>query len=218
MPTVEQAIRELRHAACTALAADTPLPPGISCVAEHMTLSIAVEFDATGATGDHVGLRIATGPATAQHHLTLEFRIGTSAAVERPSAHTAPQLPVGSAGSGPREPSVLTALAAIFGTPGFDSSARATVFRDALEELSEAQRGHVLASLGTAASPDEEDAVTRARHRIGRLAGSGPAGRDQGPALLSQLAQRVSVETLIQQAAEHWRTPSDWAGASVDAA
>jgi hypothetical protein len=44
-----------------------------------------------------------------------------------------------------------------------------------------------------------------------RLACSGPLKAEQGPAKLRELALRESIGALIQQAAIHWRTPSEWA-------
>ena len=113
------------------------------------------------------------------------------------------------------ESAQVAALSEVFGAPGFDSSARATVFRETLEELDEAECQAVLTSLGTPAPEGEEPALSRARHLVQRLAGSGPAGPRRGPELLRQLASRVPAGVLIRLAAERWRTQSEWAAASV---
>lgn len=205
MPTVEQTVRELRREIINAIGDQTPLPDGASWVADRVTLSLAVHLQPAGDPGRFT---VAVDPTAESHRITVEFRITSSDHVT-PRIH--PQQPASPMDERIAVKPVHVALAEVFGAPGFDSSARATVFREALEELSTLQRHQVLTSLEGPATPDEDAVVTRARHRILRLVGSGPAGREQGSALLRQLALRESTQALIQQAAEHWRTPSDWA-------
>jgi hypothetical protein len=211
MNSVEMAIRELRQAALAALAEGTSLPPGVACVAERLTLSLAVRFHPSDDDRESGRCDVASDADSALHHLTLEFRLGPPAAVKaagHPTDATETLAPVGKL---PPDVSAVAILSEILGAPGFDSSARATVFRETLEELGEVQRRQVLASLGSPASDSEDPPVTQARHRIHRLSGTGPAGKDRGPKLLRELAARHPAESLIQLAKTHWRTPSQWA-------
>lgn len=212
MNSVETAIRELRRAALAALAEGTSLPPGVACVAERLTLSLAVRFPLAEADRESGRCDVASGEADgALHRLTLEFRLGPPTAAEA-AVHSTNTIETRALeGKLPPDVSAVGVLSDILGAPGFDSSARATVFRETLEELGEGQRRQVLASLGSPASDSEDPPVTQARHRIYRLSGTGPAGKDRGPKLLRELAARHSAESLIQLAKTHWRTPSEWA-------
>lgn len=211
MNSVEVAIRELRQAALAALVEGTSLPPGVTCVAERLTLSLAVRFHPSDGDSESSRCDVASDANGALHHLTLEFRLGPQPAAEAAGHPTDATETLPPAGKLPPDVSAVAVLSDILGAPGFDSSARATVFRETLEELGEGQRRQVLASLGSPASENEDPPVTQARHRIHRLSGTGPAGKDRGPMLLRELAARHPAESLIQLAKTHWRTPSEWA-------
>lgn len=214
MLTVEQAIRALRREILTALAEDATLPRGATFSAERVTISLAVRMDpATVAAGGPGALQIAEDPGPSDHRVTVEFRLGEiPLAVPATSVSSAPapsaDLPITAAPDGSM---AFAGLARVFGAPGFDSSARATVFRETLEELDAAQQRQALLGLGDPSSAGEDPAVVRARHLIRRLAASGPAGSTHGPRLLRELATRCPVEDLVALAASRWRTQSEWA-------
>lgn len=214
MLTVEQAVRALRREILTALAEDATLPRGATFSAERVTISLAVRIDpATVAAGGPDALHVAEDPGPSDHRVTVEFRLGevllpspemTVSSAPAPSA----DLPTS---ADPDGSSAFAGLARILGTPGFDSSARATVFRETLEELDAAQQRQALLGLGDPPSAGEDPAVIRARHLIRRLAASGPAGSIHGPRLLRELATRFPVEDQVALAASRWRTQSEWA-------
>lgn len=210
MLSVQKTIRALRRQILAALADDTAVPEGVSLVADRVSVSLAVQIHATEPAEDPGWLVVATEPASCLHHVTIEFNLSTAGQTEiRPTLLFKPARPA-EAGANGAEPRNFAVLSEVFGAPGFDSSARATVFREALEELSEEQRRRVLVSLGNLPSPGEEAIVSQARHLIQRLAASGPAGPEHGPAKLRHLASMGSVRELIQLA-ERWRTQSEWA-------
>lgn len=216
MLSVEQAVSMLRREIQSALAADLPLPGGVTWSADRISLSLGLRFQEPAERGSENGqLVVATGPADCVHHLTVEFKLPAASLTQPPAGVTAESPAVPVAAPGPAESPYFATLAEVFGAPGFDSSARATVFREALEELSELQRQTVLLSLGTPTAINEEPAVARARHLLQRLASKGPAGPERGPELLRQLAGQAPVQTLIRLAAERWRTQSEWAATSV---
>ncbi len=216
MLTVEQAVRALRREILTALAEDAMLPRGTTFAAERVTISLAVRIDsarvAAGGTG---ALQVAEDPGPSDHRVTVEFRLG-----ESPLPIPLPETTVSSAPAPSADPattadpdgsSAFAGLARILGAPGFDSSARATVFREAMEELDAAQQRQALLGLGDPPAVGEDPAVVRARHLVRRLAASGPAGSTDGPRLLRELAMRIPVEDLLALAVRRWRTQSEWA-------
>ena len=217
MLTVRQTIRALRREILAALAEDATLPRGASFSAERVTISLAVRIDPARVADDGPGaFQVAADPGPSDHRITVEFRSG-EATVQVPETAVPPM-----AAPSPEPAKVVTpggsaafsGLVQIFGEPGFDSSARATVFREALDELDLAQQRQVMLGLGDAHSAGEDPAVIRARHLVRRLAGSGPAGSTHGPRLLRELAARCPVEDLVALAGSRWRTQSEWAAAA----
>ena len=216
MSTLEHAIRELRREVLAGLENGGPLPSNVACTADRMTLSIAVHLHPENGSGELARFSVATERTDALHRVDIEFKV-TPAAPEPPVAaqpghsQSPPPRPDHKIETLSQTTSLLAALSEVFGAPGFDSSARATVFRDVLEELDADQQRHVLLSLELPAEPGEEMPITLARHRMLRLACSGPAKAERGPAVLRELVLREPIDTLVQQAAVHWRTPSEWA-------
>lgn len=221
MLSVEQTVRALRREILAALAEDVPLPGGVSLVADRVSIVLGLQFQATA--GDGGGLVVAADASACVHHLTLEFKLQPTALPGQLAEGDAAAI-TSAPGAAPitaqaaTESAQVAALSEVFGAPGFDSSARATVFRETLEDLDEAECLAVLTSLGTPAPEGEEPALSRARQLVQRLAGSGPAGPKRGPELLRQLAGRVPAGVLLRLAAERWRTQSEWAAASVSPA
>ncbi len=108
-----------------------------------------------------------------------------------------------------------SALAAIFGPPGFDASARASVFCEIVENLAPSQLEALLAAFTEDAAevplhrPPDAD-VAAARIRVVRLLKLGPAGFPAGLASLLRLLNRPGGEALVRTLREHWKTQSDW--------
>ncbi|MEI6712412.1 MAG: hypothetical protein WCO60_01580 [Verrucomicrobiota bacterium] len=220
MQTIEQTIRELKRAIFAGLRDEARDSQLTSYTAKRITLSLALTIEPTTATGEDVRFTVSANPTAADHRINLEFEIPGEEVTHSATIQKEQIQPEQSSvrleepETAPESPTVFAALSEIFGAPGFDSSARATVFREVLEELPPLERQEVLLSLENPATPDEEAAITDARHRILRLAESGPAKKGHGPALLRRLAKCEPVQSLMLQAAVHWRTPSDWAAES----
>ena len=219
MLTVEQAVRALRREILAGLAEDATLPRNAIFSVDRVTMSLAVRIAPTEvAAGAPVALQVAEDPGPSDHRITVEFRLGETPVpipATTGSSAPAPSADLALVATPDGSPS-FTGLAQILGAPGFDSSARATVFREALEELDTAQQRQVLLGLGDPPSPGEDPAVIRARHLVRRLASSGPAGSKNGPRLLRELATKYPVEDLIALAATRWRTQSEWAAEAAE--
>jgi len=216
MSTLEHAIRELRREVLAGLENGGPLPSNVVCTADRVTLSIAVHLDPENGSGELARFSVATERTNALHRVDIEFKVTPVApaplsAAQPGYSQSPPSLPDHKTETLSAPTSLLAALSEVFGAPGFDSSARATVFRDVLEELDGEQQRHVLLSLELPAEPGEAMLITLARHRMLRLACSGPAKAERGPAVLRELVLREPIDTLVQHAAVHWRTPSEWA-------
>lgn len=104
--------------------------------------------------------------------------------------------------------SPLQRLEAAFGPPGFDSAARATVFREvALEIGAEAVVGllEALIENRTVADPD----IDRSRHGVRRLLERGPAGVGQGARILLDVFRQFPGDSILQWIGAHWRYGTD---------
>jgi hypothetical protein len=99
----------------------------------------------------------------------------------------------------------------VFGAPGFDSSARATVFREALAELSNDQALAVVDSLNGSLVSGTDEVVKRAWFLIGALLRSGPLkSTDRGGAFLAKIFSQHSVQSVIQLIEDRWKSQAEW--------
>lgn len=108
---------------------------------------------------------------------------------------------------------VFQALCGLFGAPGFDSSARACVFREALDGLSDADVAAVITRL---AGPREGEGkvapeLERARELLSRVVRSGPAQSfRRGGEILTTLFALAPVAAVLRLVEERWETQREW--------
>lgn len=95
-------------------------------------------------------------------------------------------------------------LEGVFGPPGFDSAARATVYRESAIELGRDSLQVVLTALMEGRRL-EESGLERARHAIQRLLERGPAGVKSGAAILRDLFGRHPFDPLVTLMEDRWR-------------
>ncbi len=155
--------------------------------------------------GDTSGSESATG-APLFHTVTVEFRVTPDGLV--PSKEDQPET--SPAKEVPAVRQVADLLVPILGAPGFDSSSRATVFREALAGLTDQQVRSVAELLRGHAAPDATPEMVRARQLLSRLVDSGSAGPVRGREILSDVFQRHPIEGILQQVLETWRTQAEW--------
>lgn len=95
-------------------------------------------------------------------------------------------------------------LDGVFGPPGFDSAARATVFRESAIELGPDSLQVVLTALMEGRRL-EESGWERARHAIQRLLERGPAGVKTGAGILRDVFGRNPFDPLLTLMEDRWR-------------
>ena len=108
---------------------------------------------------------------------------------------------------------IFGTLQQVFGAPGFDSSARATVFREALEQLDLEQARAAVARLRPGVSLPAAPAIQRAGNILRGICHSGPlknAGR--GGQLLAALLAHHPLAAVLAVAETEWKTHDDWLG------
>lgn len=99
---------------------------------------------------------------------------------------------------------MMQRLEAAFGPPGFDSAARATVFREvALEVGLDALVELLEALVGKRTVPDA--GIERARQSVMRLLERGPAGVTPGAAILLDVFRQFPEGLILESIGSRWR-------------
>jgi len=106
---------------------------------------------------------------------------------------------------------VIESLSSVFGPPGFDSSARATVFREVFAALSEPQIAALIASFCSGTVPDDDVMLSQARHRINGVFRSGPLRSvERGSEVSAEVLNRYALEPIVRLVQENWKGQNDW--------
>jgi len=106
---------------------------------------------------------------------------------------------------------VIASLSSIFGPPGFDSSARATVFCEVFATLSEPQAAAFIASFSSGTVPDEDATLGTARHRINGVFRSGPLRSvERGSEIFAEVLSQYAIEPIVRLVEEKWKRQNDW--------
>jgi hypothetical protein len=106
---------------------------------------------------------------------------------------------------------VVQSLSSVFGAPGFDSSARATVFREVFAELSGQQAALLVASFTTGTVPEDDEELRNASHRINGILRTGPLRSiERASEVLAKAFDRHELEPVLLLIKEKWKTQSDW--------
>jgi hypothetical protein len=95
-------------------------------------------------------------------------------------------------------------LDGVFGPPGFDSAARATVFRESAMELGPDSLQVVLTALMEGRRL-EESGLERARHALQRLLERGPSGVKSGAGILRDAFSSHPFDPLLTLVEDRWR-------------
>ena len=197
----------LRDDIAHALASGEATPTGVLLTAERASITLSVNLigeTAPGTKSQFVVLPNATGP----HQVTVEFALGGQSQVTGSKPVIPEALPV--APSTTDLEALATSLSGIFGNPGFDSSARATVFRENLTELNPEEAASLIATLGDLPPANETPAAGKARLRIKRLAALVSAEPEAALKSFAQCASHFPVKEIIELAAKRWKTQDDW--------
>lgn len=161
----------------------------------RLTLNFTLEDDGQVAHAEPEG----------RHSVTVEFKVGESGALLPEMIAAAPVVKASVEGD------VIATLSQIFGAPGFDSSARATVFRETFAERSHEQ---VRAAVGALVTPVPEgtDDVTRfAAQMLRGIIQSGPTKTvARGAEMLVAVLSRHRIEEVLRVVEMIWKTQDDW--------
>lgn len=202
-----EVVQSLRHAITAAL---REVESGIAhqrkqgkllLIPERVHLSLNFTLDEAGTQA----LASTSGP----HSVTIEFKAGERLAGATESAastdEAAQDRPAGA------QDEIVSALSRVFGSPGFDSSARATVFREALEGLSRERALAALAAVGSSPSASHSEPMRTVAHRLRGVIQSGPSKTlERGGGILRDVLARHSFEEVLRVAETEWRTQDKW--------
>ncbi|MBM3844941.1 MAG: hypothetical protein FJ405_01475 [Verrucomicrobia bacterium] len=106
---------------------------------------------------------------------------------------------------------VLEGLTRFLGAPGFDSAARATVFREVLEPLSSESLLRVIQCLDGAPHPELEGEIKHAWHRFsGLIRSRGFKSVAEGSRVLGSLFKSHSKHQILGWTQRTWKTQEEW--------
>lgn len=199
MPTLNQAIIAALREVELSLSRQ-PEVGKLSAGLERIQLTLAFSLDTEGTTNTSPG-----GP----HSITMEFKAGDLSVrtVESPAppTATAPNPVADATGE------IVGALSRVFGAPGFDPSARATVFREAVEGMSQEQVLAVLIAVSGSPSAIANDATRMTAHLLRGVIQSGPSkALDSGVHTLRDLLTRHPLAEVLRVVDAEWKTQMAW--------
>jgi hypothetical protein len=216
MQSLRKVISALHHEILAALQEGRDLPKGGRLEADKVVVTLALgisqqKHDAPVELWCHSQEQNAASAPC--HTITIEFRpVLTLAANGSPQLSHEKPAAQGAGLEAAQERKIAESLTMIFGAPGFDSSARATVFREALAGLSDDQARAIMDSLRGMPTPGITPAAARARHLISRLIDSGNAGSARGRDILAEIFYQHSVQSITRLVRELWKTQEEWLG------
>jgi hypothetical protein len=222
MGSLKNIISALQREIAAALEENKAVPACATLQPGKVTLSLDVRFHETKTGGVEITCHQGRGHngTSESSRVTIEFEIASPS--PSPKASPSHSLPVSKSPTPKAPPSariepseaanVKQSLSSIFGAPGFDSSARAAVFRDAVADLSAEQAQMLIQSFSGTPLPDEERAAKRARMLILKLLKTGPMkSAEEGAELLTELFARHDLGALLNLIGRDWNTRENWA-------
>lgn len=172
---------------------------GLPIAPERIRLTLNFTLDAASGS-------VRTEPG-GPHSVTVEFKVGEAGQWQ---PVTAPAVPVASL---PVTNGIIPTLTQVFGAPGFDSSARATVFRETLAERSHEEVVAALLALRQTATPPADEGLRRASQILRGIIQSGPTKNvAQGAETLIALLVEHPLAEVLRVAETTWKTHDDWLG------
>lgn len=200
-------MQSLSHAIATALRevesgiAHQRTQGKLPVVPERIHLSLNFTLDEAGTQ--------AVASAEGPHSVTIEFKAGERLAVAAESA-ASPDEAAHARTTGEKD-RIIRALSQVFGAPGFDSSARATVFREALEGFSRKQALAALSAVTASPSASHPEPMRAAAHRLRGVIQSGPGkALDRGANTLREVLTSHPMELVLLVAETEWKTQEKW--------
>lgn len=199
MPTLSHAINTALRELESGLVAKRE-QASLPLIPERVQLTLSFALDADGTTNASPG-----GP----HSVTIEFKTGDlpgGPAVSPTPLPVPATLPVPDAAG-----EIVAALTQVFGPPGFDSSARATVFREVLEGMSRKQVLAVLAAVTATPTASKDDATRMSAHLLRGVIQTGPTkALDSGVSTLRKVLAHHSLAEVLRAVESEWKTQAAW--------
>jgi hypothetical protein len=202
-------------------------PAGLRLEPERVVISLEIAVEKGEKTGELSYAVLETDPSSSlglnggakqAHTVTIEFKpVQVRPAAATPQESEKKEKPPGpihtKAESADKDWELIRALALVFGEPGFDSSARATVFREALGGMSDGQIRAVMDSLQGAPVSEWDETIRNTRHLILGITRSGPLqSQEQGGEVLMEIFQGRNASEILRLIEEHWKTQDHWLG------
>jgi|GEM_PF-2822452 len=203
----------------------TRLPSGVELQADRVVITLSLHLVPNPTSPDSPLIQVSptSAPVEGQslphalstlHSLTIELRppqLASTPIWAQPQAN-------GSAkpSTNPKPPAKspdewVSVLAQIFGPPGFDSSARASVFCEVLEPFDHSQ---ILLLIRSLLDPNPEHLTPsqkQVRHQILGIIRSGPTeSLTEGAQILADIFENAERDAILQLIHKRWKTQAAW--------
>ncbi len=205
MKTIRESLDGLRRELEAALADQ----PGVRLSADRVRVTLQLALSKQGVWS------ALSGPVRASevgHQIEVEFRVANRPSEERTRTvlEEAPLTASPLELTGEAAQQVVEQLSKFFGAPGFDSSARATVFREALDGVSLETILEAVRTLPDPKAP-KEPSVRQVRHRLSGLVRSGPVGSpSKAVPLLNGIFRGYDLGQVLRLVLATWKTQDEW--------
>lgn len=208
-------IQALRQEIEAGLADPSAQPKDAGLQAETVTLNLSVVLDPAsaemGVTGAARWRPVLRGEEhQSAHTVTVQFRrtppdsrlAAAPVLADKEIPYTPPLTP--------RE-LIAARCIPIFGTPGFDNSARAEVFCELIAEREPTEIASALAAVSGNADVSGDDPQAYLTTRLRRVLGFALVGKEAAAAEMQRLLAEFSQADVLNVLAERWRFGTHWA-------
>jgi hypothetical protein len=221
MKTLRQVIEVFQREVTAALESMKETGQGMDWKPERVTLSLEVILDEAGVPRARFVSPDSKEAGPGGHRLSIEFRLHHSQTMSvpedsLPATRMEQEATQGINTRTEKSESEMTRtyqdLRAVLGEPGFDSSARAAVFCQALQTLSLAQAFALCGALTSPAAEVDDENLRRARHQMLGIIRSGSLKSPERAAeILSRVFEHWPLPSLVQFVTDRWKTNDTWA-------
>ncbi len=216
MTDLQIVLRQLQQEILAALTESSPTPAGVRLEAEsaRLTLQLETEPQSNPAEPDPPRLRLARAdrsPSGGGHSITVEFRIRGPERVGSLEPGKPAALPVPANGTPVlSDDDIAATCERIFGTPGFDNSARAEVFSEWASGLEDGVLMHLADSLARGEKPTPQTPEAARLTRLRRLLEFAPGGPVAAAQVLGDLVRTLTPDRVLRVLAERWHFGTHW--------
>lgn len=225
MNDLQTALRQLRQEVAAAFTENSEVACGTGHCRGEVNVSLglvwtqvvrdaSVEGNSAGNAGEY-RWQVAEPGQPVAHTLQITFQIQRPAEIPLPvslvTSESVPQTEAAAAAKTSVESEgLLGSCLQVFGTPGFDNSARAEVYREIATSLDSQGLLEAITHAGDGGAIAESEPLQLEIRRLRRLLGYSPVGTQRAAEILRGHIERGESAALLRLLAERWNYGTHW--------